>query len=371
MSVRVFLRLFVGWSKDKLPENNTSLKDLVAPPRTCNRWRIRIFDIWTLSGGEMLKVVSANLWSAIRKKAQHAEQRKAAVAYVTDSALLPLRKGDLLVTDASNASIAGGRTSAAALQKYFKAGVELFSLPALHAKILVLDDWAVVGSANASQHSASFYFEAAVIADRPDVVGQTDALIQSFVHSATPINKEFVNRVLKIPVIKTPDAFNGRAPLRSIKVPPAQRYWFVSLHGGASYPGNEDAIEEVTTQIQKKVNSKSGVVDWFWWSGNARFPSQAREGDVLVECWRPKNKVATSRSVRVYRHGRIAKIFQEPGVKARTFHCVWSPDHEDRSVTWSAFQKLASRAGITRKLLFTSTIELTPKQSSALFEIWP
>jgi len=60
----------------------------------------------------MLKVLSVNLWSAIRQKAKHAEQRRAAVAYVTDATLLPLRKGDLLVTDASDASIAGGRTSA-------------------------------------------------------------------------------------------------------------------------------------------------------------------------------------------------------------------------------------------------------------------
>lgn len=319
----------------------------------------------------MLKVVSENLWPAICQKAKHAEQRKAAVAYVTDATLLPLRKGDLLVTDASDASIAGGRTSAATLQQYFKAGVNLFSLPALHAKILVLDDWAVVGSANASQHSASVYFEAAVVADRPDVVGQTDTLIQAFAESATPIDKAFVERVLKIPVVRVQSQFEGRARKPRIEAATQQRFWFVSLRGEASYPGDEDTIEEVAAQIQKKVKSTSGVADWFWWSGNARFPTQAREGDVVVECWRPKAKVATSRSVRVYGHGRIAKIFQEPGVKARTFHCIWPPDHEDRAISWSAFQRLAKRAGITRKLSYTSTIELTSKQSSALFEIWP
>jgi len=87
------------------------------------------------------------------------------VAYVTDAKLLPLRKGDLLVTDASDPSIAGGRTSAETLLHYFNKGVQLFSLSALHAKILVLDDWAVVVSANASQQSASVYIEAALVAE--------------------------------------------------------------------------------------------------------------------------------------------------------------------------------------------------------------
>lgn len=74
----------------------------------------------------MLKVVSINLWNAIRQKTKDAKQRKAAVAYVTDATILPLRKGDTLVTDAADASIAGGRTSAATLQQYFKTGVKLF-----------------------------------------------------------------------------------------------------------------------------------------------------------------------------------------------------------------------------------------------------
>jgi hypothetical protein len=316
---------------------------------------------------DMLRVVSANLWASLREKAKHAEQRKGAIAYVTDASLLPLREGDLLVTDASDASIAGGRTSALALKQYFEAGVNLFSLPALHAKILVLDDWAAIGSANASQHSASIYFEAAVLTDRPDVVGQTDKLIQSFAESATLIDEAFIKRVLKIPVIRTPDTVEHQRPRKHVKASWEQRFWLVSLRGEASYPGDADAVENVAHQIQKKVKSKSGVVDWFWWRGTARF----REGDVVVECWRPRSKVSTTRSVRVYRHGRIAKIFQEPGVKAKTFHCIWPPDHDDRSVSWSAFQHLARRAGINRTLSFTRTVELTPQQSSALFEIWP
>ncbi len=322
-------------------------------------------------GDNMLKVVSKNIWICIQDKAKHAEQRKGAIAYVTDTRLLPLRADDVLVTDASDASIAGGRTSATAIDQYFRAGVNLFSLPALHAKVIVLDDWAVIGSANASRNSASVYFEAAVITDRPDVVGQTDTLIQSFADAATPIDKAFVERILKIPVVRTPEAFKPKRPssLKHVGASTEQRFWLVSLHDEAAYPGNKEAVEKVSEQLQRKSNA--GIVDWFWWRGNARFPSQAREGDVIVECLRPLAKIQTTRRVRVYRHGRIARIFQEPGVKAKTFHCIWPSDHNDRSVSWSEFQKLAKRAGVNRKLSYKSTVELTPKQSSALFEIWP
>jgi hypothetical protein len=315
----------------------------------------------------MLEVVSENLWARIRKKAKHARQRKGAIAYVTDSSLLPLRGGDVLVTDASDASIAGGQTSAIALNQYFKAGVCLFSLPALHAKVVVLDDWAVIGSANASQHSAFVYFEAAVLTDRPDAVGQTDKLIQSFADAATPVDDSFVRRILSIPVVRTPKPI--KRPRKRAAAPTEQRFWLVSLRGDADYPGDEETVENVSEQLQRK--SKAGVVDWFWWTGNARFPSLTREGDIVVECWRPRAKISTTRSVRVYRHGRIVQVLQEPGVKAKTFHCIWPSDHDDRSVSWSEFQRLAKRAGISRKLSYKSTVELTSRQSSALFEIWP
>jgi phosphatidylserine/phosphatidylglycerophosphate/cardiolipin synthase-like enzyme len=120
----------------------------------------------------MLKIISANLWDTIQKKAKRSEYRRAAIAYVTDPTLLPLRNGDLLVTDASDASIPSGRTSAITLEKYFKAEVELFNLPDLHAKVLVLDDWAVVGSANASHQSAAVYFEAAMLSEDPSLLGR-------------------------------------------------------------------------------------------------------------------------------------------------------------------------------------------------------
>ncbi len=318
----------------------------------------------------MLKIVSENLWKTIRAKAKHAACRRAAIAYVHDPSLLPLRRGDILVTDASDASIAAGRTSAIVLDGYLKSDVELFSLSNLHAKVLVLDDIAVVGSANASNHSATVYVEAAVVTDRPELVGQADAFVASLAESSTRIDSKFIERILQIPVIRSTDVAptGNHVKASSLSV---QKFWLISLRGEATYPGDEEAVEVVNEKIQKQIRSKSGVVNWFWWSGKSRFVTEAKKGDIVIECWRPRHKIPTTRSVRVHRHGRIEKVFQEPGVTAKTFHCVWPPDYEESAISWSSFQSLAKRAGISRKLSYTSTIELTAQQSSALFEIWP
>jgi hypothetical protein len=191
------------------------------------------------------------------------------------------------------------------------------------------------------------------------------------VKAGTPIDEPFIQRILKIPVVKAWVSPSGPRTRTQAEPSLDQKFWLVSLRGNATYVGDAEIVEGVAEEIQKKMSSKAGIVDWFWWSGNARFPIQAREEDIVIACWRPRSKIATTRGVRVFRHGRIAKFFQEPGVKARTFHCIWPRDHNDTSVSWSAFQQLAKRAGVTRKLSYNSTVELTSQQSSPLFEIWP
>ena len=155
-------------------------------------------------GADVLKVVSNRLWSVVGAKSRAASMRRAAIAYVGDSPPMIFGKGDLLVVDASDSSIKSGRTSARVLAAFYKAGAELFSNPHLHAKVMVLDDWAVVGSANASRHSEIVYIEAAVITDRPDITGQVERLISELAERSALINERFLARILRLPVVKAP-----------------------------------------------------------------------------------------------------------------------------------------------------------------------
>ncbi len=75
---------------------------------------------------------------------------------------LPLRAGDVLVCDLSKKTVRSGATNPSAVLPFLKAGVEVFSSPGLHAKVVVLPKRAFVGSANASNNSAQRLFEAVV-----------------------------------------------------------------------------------------------------------------------------------------------------------------------------------------------------------------
>ena len=297
--------------------------------------------------------------------------RRAAIAYVGDSPPMIFGKGDLLVVDASDSSIKSGRTSAKVLAAFYEAGAELFSNPHLHAKAMVLDDWAVVGSANASRHSENVYIEAAVITNRPDIAGQVERLISELAEHSAIINEPFLERILKLPVVKAPYVPRRRARRQLAPTLSTPCAWLVGLWEEATYPGDEAQIEAIAKEEQKKVGRKAGEVDWFFWSGHTGFPARAKVGDIVVECLRPRAKIKTTHSVRVFRHARLLRIFKEPGVRATTFHCLWPPDSERTAMSWTAFARLATSAGIKRKLTYRSTVQLSEQESAALFELWP
>lgn len=105
-------------------------------------------------------------WPAIRRDLDRPNRRSvvAVVAYIGKDAptVMPLRRGDVLVCDASDPAIKGRLTSVSALRGYRRRGVHLFSLAGLHAKVIASPTNAWVGSANASDNSENGLIEAAV-----------------------------------------------------------------------------------------------------------------------------------------------------------------------------------------------------------------
>src|SRR4051812_21268253 len=98
----------------------------------------------------MQKVLTNDLWKAAR--ARRTKRKMAAIAYVTQD-LLGFRKGDTLVADASAYAVRNAETSAKLLRTLHKKGVRLYDCACLHAKVLLLDDVAVISSGNMSKSS--------------------------------------------------------------------------------------------------------------------------------------------------------------------------------------------------------------------------
>jgi hypothetical protein len=108
-------------------------------------------------------LIDDEAWPRITRHIQATKGKTlASIAYlgVDSPDLLPLRRDDVLVCDASPASIAAGSTSPVALRLFMHRGVEVFSAPGLHAKVIVTARRLFIGSANASAHSRDHLIEA-------------------------------------------------------------------------------------------------------------------------------------------------------------------------------------------------------------------
>lgn len=157
----------------------------------------------------MITLESTDLWTTIARLTEHAEVRRAAVAYVSDDHVLRFRRNDLLVTDASKDAISSGQTSAAVIKRAVDAGALVYSYPGLHAKLVVLDDTTVVGSQNLSAASQSTLLEAGIVTDDPIIHSEAIQLLDQLRRSGTRIYKKDAERLLQIPVIR--EEFGGRA----------------------------------------------------------------------------------------------------------------------------------------------------------------
>lgn len=128
----------------------------------------------------MGKLVTKNYWSKITEAALTADEPSfVAVAYFGAGGhkLLPLREGSKLVVDASIAAVSNGITNPKALRKLHTKGVEVYSIPLLHAKVFAFDSVGFVGSTNVSFNSKNRLFEANVKIRRNKTLKQ----IRSFV----------------------------------------------------------------------------------------------------------------------------------------------------------------------------------------------
>jgi hypothetical protein len=110
----------------------------------------------------MEQLLSGDIWAQVNKILKKEKEKIACIAYVT-SAELQLTKGDTLICDASTYSIKCGTTSATTLNKYYKRGVKIYCNQQLHSKLLLTDNFLVIGSANLSESSAKNLVESSIV----------------------------------------------------------------------------------------------------------------------------------------------------------------------------------------------------------------
>jgi len=313
-------------------------------------------------------LLSQDLWPALRELASESARKSAAVSYITSDKFMKFEDGDLLVVDASDSAIVQGHTDALVLERAFKRGAELYSYPGLHAKLMVLNGHAVVGSANLSASSVDDLVEAALVTDQPSIVGMAISMIFKLAGECDLINKLFIKRIKSLKV--TPRTGGGVARTRRGRTNTVDsfqaRTWIVGIHTiDSGFPDEETDISR-GLEIAEKVKTKlTSSVNWLRFTSPSRFRREATRGDNVIQVWNDAKEKTPSI---VYKHSLILRRQEEP--KCTRFYVEDPSDFEVTALPWGKFEQLRQRIGVTGRIGTTSARLLKDVQSDALFLLW-
>jgi hypothetical protein len=290
----------------------------------------------------MNKILSNGMWSEIGRLSKKARERRAAIAYVTKDSL-GLKRGDTLVVDASDAAIKGGQTSARALWSLSRRGVQLFSFPGLHAKVISLGDTAIIGSANMSANSATDLLEAAIATDAPSIVAGVTSLIYRVCERSLALSTTEIRRLMQIkvtPRLHVPRRQSGRGIAET-----GATTWLLAtseLKAG-SFREDQAAAERELPLVKPLMTFQSSEANWIRWPGRDSVREKLRPGDSIIELWSP---LGQRDPTRVYRYTTV--LSRKERSACSLFFIESRQQSERDSMSSSRFRKLLKHIGFSR-----------------------
>ena len=313
----------------------------------------------------MQQLLSNNLWAVVSKMSKAAKRIQAALAYVSTTENLHLHKGDTLIVDASANAVKSGQTSANVLKQLHRRGVILRSCPQLHAKTIVLDDKAIVGSGNCSQSSAVTLVEAAILTDDPILVSQAKSFIYQLAENSTPIDAATLQALAKIKVIRRGWAVGKQRTTRKVSTPGGTT-WIMCVHELAedAFPKEQKLVQRAESEI-KKLNPKVEPC-WIRFAGSARIRTKAHNGDVLIVATAQKSngvphEVEPPTSLlKKQDAGRWTRFYYDSDLSAPL-----------KTISWNKFQRLLKLAGVRIRVGKNSTRAISVSEALELQRIWP
>ncbi len=255
----------------------------------------------------------------MRAKLKSAMKEKpvlAAVAYVTDVGGLPLGAGDTLICDASDATAKSGGTSRETLRHLVTCGVKVFSLPGLHAKVVVAGPRAIVGSSNWSKHSEDDLIEASLDTDDPAMVKAAAAFVRKQARRAVQVDQAFIESMPDAePTKHAAGGGKKSSPDRPAKA------WLLAtwtLHGHREFQerikGKVATLAEIT---------RDATLDSVRWDPGEKEGARLNRGDRIVMIWHDDKD-----TVHVYPPVQIMDVVKEDS----DFSIIWAgaSNHDER-----------------------------------------
>jgi len=240
-----------------------------------------------------IELVTSNIWQLITKTVKaHPSKSMVAVAYFGQqaAAMLPLKKGSILLVDASEKAVKSGQTCPEELLKLYYKGVEVYSLANLHAKIYVTGRTLLIGSANVSGNSSKFLQEAIIKTNDKQAVEDAKAFIESHCH--IDMGEE---QLLRLQKLYRPPKFNGVKSKNSKNNKSAgskQPSFFVYNLAVGEWSDEENQQAEKGRKEAKnhRINMSRHMLDEFKWVGNF----VAKKGDTVMQITHDNNQVYVS-----------------------------------------------------------------------------
>lgn len=228
----------------------------------------------------MNRLLTSDLWKEAAKIARKAKTRIAAIAYVTTDTV-KFGEGDVLVTDASRQAITSGETSAKVLLAAFNRGAEVFSRTNLHAKVLILDDTAIIGSANLSQSSAEVLEECAVLTNDRKLVGQAKVFVQQLREQGQRLTAKSLEMLAALPVVRRSGKRHGIRRTAAL----GNRCWMVGitpLDEEKLSQGEQATRHQAELKAKKIIPGKVDHLDWVRLKGTSKMRLEAKPGDRVI-----------------------------------------------------------------------------------------
>jgi hypothetical protein len=314
----------------------------------------------------MTDFLDAQIWTRLGDCAARARRKRAAIAYVTADQPLAFGKGDVLVTNASDHSIASGSTAPKVLRELFERGVSLYNFPALHAKVVVLDSTVFVSSANLSRSSQDQLYEAGIETNTPKIRSQALAFIESIIAQSVPITKDFLDRIDRIPIVKRPSPDLPSRSTNQGRKAFAGRIWLVGAHALKEPTDGKQRqmIDQGTRLAAALMTTPDSSPEYVRFGHNERISKLATIGDHLILIWRTS---VTGHPKCVYKRARI--LGNQPYSEHKLIYYEHTPQAEEESLTWTQFQFLLTKVEI-RNVSKSSCRELTGEQSNRIDSWW-
>lgn len=309
----------------------------------------------------MNKFLSAReIWPRITQLAMKTKKSLVAVAYFGQGAsqILPLRKGSVLVVDASQNTVKASGTCPKDILDVLARKVEVHNCSNLHAKVFVFGRRAIIGSTNVSNNSKDVYLEAAVETTDPNVVAASREFVLSL--RGDQIQKAYAKELMKL---WNPPKRDG---IRRPDIPRFHPLWVVPLErDGWDEIDKKHNIKAEPVAKRKIKNKKNYQLEMFQWEGGALLAG-AKKGHQIIQA------IMEGTSNRYYPPSRIIywKKYQKDG-KPNAIYYLETPKIRPFKRTEETVHQALGK--LKSKLVLKSAAQRikSPVIARILYQLWP